>query len=84
MPYGMVRVHLDEMDRIKALEHLEAVTVTAIGSGTMEADDSARIRDAWRREAGIPERQQSIGEIGAAAEHMHIRVVRVPKRRKNG
>ncbi len=75
----MVRVHLDEMSRIRALECLEAVTVAAMGGGTMDQGDSERIRASWRQEAGIPERQQTTAEFVAAAEHMHIKVVRTKK-----
>lgn len=55
MPGWLRRGYLEQAAKLRAREALHHATVIALGAGRMAAREHARLRRAWRREAGYEE-----------------------------
>lgn len=51
MPMSLLTIYQKEMARIEALEHLQLITVQALGSGNLRKADSTRLINQLQRTA---------------------------------
>lgn len=79
MSMDLIMLYLDEMPKIDAQEHLQMVTVYALGSGSLKKEDSNRVmRDLQRRAYGTQKAPPATPE---ALEAMGIAIKKEKKKR---